>query len=79
MISRKNGRVKILPAKISGWLSHALLSNKQGWWKERNGSETIRLTFPKKLVRHTVIINYQKVVGRFLPGLNYQNTPLLLN
>ena len=25
MISRKNGGVKILPAKMSGWLSHALL------------------------------------------------------
>ena len=28
MISRKNGGVKILPAKMSGWLSHALLSLK---------------------------------------------------
>ena len=26
MISRKNGGVKILLAKMSGWLSHALLS-----------------------------------------------------
>ena len=25
MISRKNEGVKILPAKMSGWLSHALL------------------------------------------------------